>query len=88
MTISGMQLPEITPEMQDQVDSMLKDPNMMKQMASMMKNMDPEMVRQLGLNTPVVEEKIDTLKMPSTTKASRPPVELITPRFDLGLPHF
>ena len=79
MTISGF--PDITPEMQDQVESMMKDPQVMKKMTSMMRNMDPETIKQLGLNQPFSDEKIDTLKMPSSTKASKAPVEMITPRF-------
>lgn len=67
--------------MQDQVESMMKDPDIMKKMNSMMKNLDPEMMRQLDLHTTGSDEKIETLKMPSSAKSARPPVELITPRF-------
>ncbi len=75
------QLPDMTPEVQAQMESMMKDPNVMKSVASMMKNMDPETLRQLGLDQPAFDEKIDTLKMPSASKASKAPVEMITPRF-------
>jgi hypothetical protein len=81
MTIGTMPLPDMTPEVQAQMESMMKDPNVMKSVASMMNNMDPETMRQLGIDKPDYDEKIDTLKMPSASKASRPPVELITPRY-------
>ncbi len=80
-TIETNPLPDMTPEVQAQMESMIKDPNVMKSVASMMKNMDPEMMRQLGMDQPVYDDKIDTLKMPSASKASRPPVEMITPRY-------
>ena len=70
----------MTPEVQAQMESMMKDPNVMKSVASMMKNMDPETMRQLGIDQPVYDDKIDTLKMPSSSKAARKPVEMITPR--------
>uniref|UniRef100_A0A7S4PHY7 STI1 domain-containing protein n=2 Tax=Guillardia theta TaxID=55529 RepID=A0A7S4PHY7_GUITH len=44
------QMPEVTPEMQKQMSEMMKDPEVRKSMTNMMKSMDPEMMRQMGLN--------------------------------------
>ena len=83
MTIGQMDVPEVTPEMQKQMESMMKDPEMMKTVASMMKNMDPETMRKLGFDQPSHDAEINELKMPSSSKSSRPPVELITPRYSV-----
>ncbi|KAJ1492872.1 hypothetical protein T484DRAFT_1880315 [Baffinella frigidus] len=48
----GMAMPEITPEMTQQMGSMMKDPAMMKQMTGMMRNMDPAMLKQFGITDP------------------------------------
>mmetsp|Transcript_49319 Transcript_49319/g.112319 ORF Transcript_49319/g.112319 Transcript_49319/m.112319 type:complete len:192 (+) Transcript_49319:3-578(+) len=45
-------MPEITPEMTQQMGSMMKDPAMMKQMTGMMRNMDPAMLKQFGITDP------------------------------------
>ncbi len=73
-------MPVITPDMHAQMESMMKDTKIMNSVASMMKNMDPEAMRELGFGSHQTNDPIETLKMPSSSKASRPPVELITPR--------
>jgi hypothetical protein len=42
-------MPVVTPEMQKQMSSMMRDPEMRKNLANMMKNMDPELMKSMGI---------------------------------------
>jgi tetratricopeptide (TPR) repeat protein len=43
-------MPVVTPEMQKQMSSMMRDPEMRKNLANMMKNMDPELMKSMGIS--------------------------------------
>ena len=50
-------MPVVTPEMQKQMSSMMRDPEMRKNISNMMKNMDPEMLKGMGITDKAQIEK-------------------------------
>jgi len=50
-------MPIVTPELQKQMSSMMRDPEMRKNMSNMMKNLDPEMMKSMGITDKAQIEK-------------------------------
>lgn len=50
-------MPVVTPEMQKQMSNMMRDPAMRKNISDMMKNMDPELMKSMGITDKAQLEK-------------------------------